>query len=91
VCLSLTHAAAKRKGNNKTTSSVPNKHDLVVYFLVLKCDHVFCSVDYGISVEVTNTLWDFVPVLTVRTVGKRSSRIELFTLLILKLYSYSFV
>jgi hypothetical protein len=48
----------------RTTSSGPNKHDLVVYFLVLKCDHVLRSVGYGISVEVTNRLWDFVLVLT---------------------------
>ena len=61
VC--LTHAA-KRKGNNRTTSSGPNKQDLVVYFLVLKCDYVLCSVDYGISVEVTNKLWDLVLVMT---------------------------
>lgn len=88
--LFLTHTA-KRKGSNstQTTSSGPNKHDLVVYFLVLKCDHVLCSVDYGIYVEVTNTLWDFVLVLTVGTVGRRRSRIQLFTFLILKLYSHS--
>jgi hypothetical protein len=61
VC--ITHAA-KRKGNNRTTSSGPNKQDFVDYFLVLKCDHVLCSVNYGISVEVTNTLWGFVIILT---------------------------
>lgn len=88
VC--LTHSA-KRKGNNRTqtNSSSPNKHDLVVYFLVLKCDHVLRSVDYGISVEVTNRLWGFVLVLTCSTGGKWSSRIELFTFLILKSHSHS--
>jgi len=62
----VTHAA-KRKGNNRaqTASSGPNKH-LGVYFFLLKCGHVLCSVDYGISVEVTNTLWGFVLILTCR-------------------------
>jgi hypothetical protein len=58
--------AAKRKGNNRTqtTSRPPNKHDFLIYFLVLKCDYVLCSVDDGISVEVRNRFWDFVLVLT---------------------------
>ena len=63
LCVRLTHAV-KRYGNKRTTSSGQNKHDLVVYFLVLKCDHVLCSVDCGIYIEVINTLWDFVLVLT---------------------------